>query len=94
MFMHGVAWLLNDLFFEENVWLGFLVEALFWLLVGIAAGLFAWRSFKAGAPPTPDMAIEEAKLARDAFEAELQQPAGEWAPPSTGAPPRAGGPAP
>ena len=53
MFMHGVAWLLNDLFFEENVWLGFLVEALFWLLVGIAAGLFAWRSFKAGHRPPP-----------------------------------------
>jgi uncharacterized membrane protein YqjE len=94
MFMHGVAWLLNDLFFEENVWLGFLVEALFWLLVGIAAGLFARRSFKAGAPPTPDMAIEEAKLARDSFEAELQQPAGEPAPPSGGARPPTGGPAP
>jgi hypothetical protein len=94
MFMHGVAWLLNDLFFEENVWLGFLVEALFWLLVGIAAGLFARRSFKAGAPPTPDMAIEEAKLARDTFEAELRQPAGEPAPPSGGARPPTGGPAP
>jgi uncharacterized membrane protein YqjE len=94
MFMHGVAWLLNDLFFEENVWLGFLVEALFWLLVGIAAGLFAWRSFKAGAPPTPDMAIEEAKLARDTFEAELRQPAREPAPPPGGARPPAGGPAP
>jgi uncharacterized membrane protein YqjE len=94
MLMHGVAWLLNDLFFEENVWLGFLVEALFWLLAGIAAGLFARRSFKAGAPPTPDMAIEEAKLARDSFEAELQQPAAEAAPPSGAARPPTGGPAP
>jgi uncharacterized membrane protein YqjE len=25
MFMHGIAWLLNDLFFDEDVWLGFLV---------------------------------------------------------------------
>jgi uncharacterized membrane protein YqjE len=73
MFMHGVAWLLNDLFFEDNVWLGFLVEALFWLLVGIAAGLFAWRSFKAGAPPTPDMAIEQARKAKETFEAEAQE---------------------
>jgi hypothetical protein len=94
MFMHGVAWLLNDLFFEENVWLGFLVEALFWLLAGIAAGLFARRSLRAGAPPTPDMAIEEAKLARGTFEAELQQPAREPAPPPGGAPPPTGGPAP
>jgi uncharacterized membrane protein YqjE len=70
MFMHGIAWLLNDLFFEDNVWLGFLIEGLFWLVVGIAVGLFAYRSFQAGAPPTPDMAIEEAKRAKEQFEAE------------------------
>jgi len=73
MLMHGIAWLLNDLFFDADVWLGFLVEALFWLLVGIGAGLFAWRSFKAGAPPTPDMAIEEARLAKESFEAEVEE---------------------
>jgi uncharacterized membrane protein YqjE len=77
MFMHGVAWLLNDLFFEADVWLGFLAEAVFWLLIGIAAGLFAWRSFKAGAPPTPDMAIEEAKRAKETFEGDVEEPAGE-----------------
>ena len=27
MFMHGIAWLLNDLFFSGNVWAGFLIEA-------------------------------------------------------------------
>ena len=27
MLMHGIAWLLNDLFFEDDVWIGFLVEA-------------------------------------------------------------------
>jgi hypothetical protein len=43
------------------------------LLVGIAAGLFAWRSFKAGAPPTPDMAIEQARKAKETFEAEAQE---------------------
>jgi uncharacterized membrane protein YqjE len=70
MLMHGIAWLLNDLFFDEDVWLGFLVEALFWLVVAGLAGLFAYRSVKAGAPPTPDQAIEEAKRTRHAFEAE------------------------
>jgi uncharacterized membrane protein YqjE len=70
MFMHGIAWLLNDLFFESDVWLGFLLEGLFWLVVGIAAGLFAYRSFQAGAPPTPDMAIEEAKRTRAQLEAQ------------------------
>ena len=76
MLMHGIAWLLNDLFFEDNVWLGFLIEALFWLVVGIFAGLFAYRSFKAGAPPTPDMAIEEARKARETFEAEAEPTVG------------------
>jgi uncharacterized membrane protein YqjE len=70
MLMHGIAWLLNDLFFGDNVWLGFLVEALFWLLVAGLAGLFAYRSISAGAPPTPDQAIEEAKRTKEAFEAE------------------------
>jgi uncharacterized membrane protein YqjE len=70
MLMHGIAWFLNDLFFEEDIWLGFLVEAGFWLLVAVGAGLFAYRSVKAGAPPTPELAIEEAKRTKQAFEGE------------------------
>ncbi|HKH40461.1 MAG TPA: phage holin family protein [Solirubrobacterales bacterium] len=66
LLMHGIAWLLNDLVFD-NFWAGFFVEAALFLLIGAAAGLFAWRSFKRGAPPTPDMAIEEAKEIRAAF---------------------------
>nr|MBA2546747.1 phage holin family protein [Solirubrobacterales bacterium] len=61
MIMHGVAWLLNDLFFDDNVWAGFLVEAAFFLLVAAGAGLFAYRSFKKSSPPVPQMAIDEAK---------------------------------
>jgi uncharacterized membrane protein YqjE len=68
MIMHGVAWLLNDLFFEDNVWAGFLVEAAFFLILAAVGGLFAYRSFKKGAPPTPDMAIEEAKEIKAAFD--------------------------
>lgn len=68
MLMHAIAWLLNDLFFEDTIWLGFLVEAAFWLLVAGLAGLVAYRSFQAGAPPTPDMAIEEAKLTKETLE--------------------------
>jgi H+/Cl- antiporter ClcA len=74
MLMHGIAWLLNDLFFDDSVWLGFMIEALFWLLVAAGAGLFAWRSMQAGAPPTPDMAIEEAKAAKEQFETEVSPP--------------------
>jgi uncharacterized membrane protein YqjE len=67
MLMHGVAWLLNDLVFDD-FWAGFFVEAGLFLLIAAGAGLFAWRSFKRGAPPTPDMAIEEAKEIKAAFE--------------------------
>jgi uncharacterized membrane protein YqjE len=67
LLMHGFAWLLNDLVFD-NFWAGFFVEAGLFLVIGALAGLFAWRSFKRGAPPTPDMAIEEAKEIKAAFE--------------------------
>jgi uncharacterized membrane protein YqjE len=67
LLMHGVAWLLNDLVFN-NFWAGFFVEAGLFLLIAAGAGLFAWRSFKRAAPPTPDMAIEEAKEIKAAFD--------------------------
>jgi uncharacterized membrane protein YqjE len=74
MIMHGIAWLLDDLFFENNIWAGFLIEAAFFLLIAAGAGLYAWRAFKRGAPPTPDMAIEEAKEIRAAFNGEESSP--------------------
>jgi len=67
LIMHGVAWLLNDLVFD-NFWLGFFVEAAVFLLIGGVAVLIAQRAFKRGAPPTPDLAIEEAKLTRERLE--------------------------
>ena len=69
MFMHGIAWLLNHLFFSGDLYAGFLIEAAFWLIVAAIAGLVAYRSFQAGAPPTPDLAIEEAKRTRETLEA-------------------------
>jgi uncharacterized membrane protein YqjE len=67
LIMHGVAWLLNDLVFD-NFWLGFFVEAALFLLIGAIAVLIAKRAFERGAPPTPDLAIEEAKLTRERLE--------------------------
>jgi uncharacterized membrane protein YqjE len=69
MLMHGIAWLLNDLFFSDHVWIGFMVEALFWFCVAAGAGWFAYRSVQAGAPPTPDLAIEEARRTKETLEA-------------------------
>jgi hypothetical protein len=70
--MNGVAWLLNDLVFN-NPWAGFFVEAGLFVLIGAGAGLFAWRSFKRAAPPIPDMAIEEAKEIKAAFDGQNGQ---------------------
>ena len=69
MFMHGIAWLLDDLFFSSNVWLGFLIEALGWFVIAGIAGFVAYRAFRKGAPPTPDLAIEEAKRTKETLSA-------------------------
>ena len=79
MLMHAIAWLLNDLFFDDTVWLGFLIEGAFWFVVAAIAGLIAYRSLQAGAPPTPDMAIEEAKRVRQTLEGGTTPYAGESA---------------
>jgi NhaP-type Na+/H+ or K+/H+ antiporter len=71
---HSLAWGLNDFF--DQPWLGFLITtALLFVLAGVA-GLIAYKSFQAGAPPTPDLAIEEAKRTKEALEhPEVQQSA-------------------
>jgi uncharacterized membrane protein YqjE len=67
--MEGVAWLLNEEVFD-NAWSGFFVEAAAFLLVAALAGLIAYRSVCAGAPPVPEQAIEEAKLTKEMLEKE------------------------
>jgi uncharacterized membrane protein YqjE len=69
-FFHGLAWFLNDVFnWEGNNWAGFGVVTAALFLLAILAGLLAFRLFKKGAPPTPDMAIEEARRTRADLEA-------------------------
>src|SRR6476646_10575776 len=69
LIMHGFAWLLDDLFFSDNIWAGFFIEAAFFLLLAGAGGLFAYRAMQRGAPPVPEQAIEEAKRTREMLEA-------------------------
>ncbi len=68
LFMHAIAWLLVDLFFEDAVWAGFLVEAVIFFLIAGLAGFLAFRALKKGAPPVPEMAIEEGKRIRQTLE--------------------------
>ena len=72
LIMHGVAWLINDLFFD-NFYAGFFIEALLFLLIAAGAGFFAYRAFQNASPPTPDMAIEEAKEIKAAFDGQNGQ---------------------
>jgi hypothetical protein len=71
MFFHGLAWFLDDLFnWEDQIWAGFAVVTGILFLMAILAGFLALRLFKKGSPPTPDMAIEEAKRTRADLEAQ------------------------
>lgn len=70
LIMEGVAWLLAEEVFDGNAWPGFFVEAALFLVIAGLAGLFAYRSVQAGAPPVPEQAIEEAKQIRSTLEGE------------------------
>jgi uncharacterized membrane protein YqjE len=71
MLFHTLAWLLDDLFnWDTSVWAGFLIVTIvLFVFAGIAA-FVASRMFKQGAPPTPEMAIEEARRTRAELEAQ------------------------
>jgi uncharacterized membrane protein YqjE len=71
MFFHGLAWFLDDVFnWEDNIWAGFAVVTVLLFLLAILAALIAVRLFKKGAPPMPELAIEEAKRTRAELEAQ------------------------
>jgi uncharacterized membrane protein YqjE len=62
--LHTLAWLFVWIFDFSPVWGFLIVTVLLFLLAGIA-GLIGLRWIKKGSPPTPDMAIEEAKAIRE-----------------------------
>jgi uncharacterized membrane protein YqjE len=70
MLFHALAWLINDAFNFNAVWPGFAIVTGLLFLFAAFAGLLAMRLFKRGAPPTPDLAIEEAKRTRAELEAQ------------------------
>ncbi|HEU0024594.1 MAG TPA: phage holin family protein [Thermoleophilaceae bacterium] len=68
MLFHTLAWFLSDAF-DWDIWLGFaVVTAALFVLAGLSAFL-ATRLFKKGSPPTPNLAIEEARRTREQLEA-------------------------
>ena len=63
--MEGIAWLLNEEVFNGKTWPGFFIEAAVFLLIAALAALIAYKAVKAGSPPMPTQAIEEAKLTKE-----------------------------
>lgn len=66
MLLFAIAYLINDLLgIEGSVWVGFAIEALFWIIVAAIAGLVAKKLLAKVESPTPDMAIEEFKETKE-----------------------------
>ena len=70
VFFHAVAWFFADLYDNgtTGIWEGFLTSFGILVVLAIVAGLLAMRWIKGGSPPTPDLAIEEAKRTREELE--------------------------
>jgi uncharacterized membrane protein YqjE len=70
LFFHAVAWFFADLYDNgtTGIWEGFLTSFAILLLLAALAGYLAFRWIKGGSPPTPDLAIEEAKRTREELE--------------------------
>jgi hypothetical protein len=64
--LHGFSWLAwYELFPQGQYFWGFFLVAAVLFVLGALAGFIAARALKRGAPPTPAMAIDEAKLIRE-----------------------------
>ena len=70
LILHGIAWLLGEEVFDGNIWAGYFVTAGVFLLIAALAGFIAYRALRAGSPPVPEQAIEEAKLTKEMLERE------------------------
>jgi uncharacterized small protein (DUF1192 family) len=64
-FFHFLAWFSIWLFGFDDVFWGYLIVTTLLFLLAAIAGTIGLRWIKKGAPPTPDMAIEEAKLIKE-----------------------------
>jgi uncharacterized membrane protein YqjE len=70
MLLQTLAWLLADVL--DSVWIGFGIVT---LLLVVAGALSGWKakSWLSTGPPTPDAAIEEAKITRETLERQRVQ---------------------
>lgn len=66
MLLETAAWGLNAVLVSGagDLWIGFAIVFGVLSVLALAAALFAWRKLRVG-PPTPNMAIDEAKRIRE-----------------------------
>ena len=67
-FLHTLSLFWFDLFDLDAAWMGYGITTVLLLLFGAASGILAYRFIKRGSPPTPDLAIEQAKLTIEELE--------------------------
>jgi len=70
---HALAWFFNDAFDWNTVWPGYLLTFAVIVAIGAIAGFLGVRWLKGGSPPTPDLAIEEAKRTREMLDQQRVQ---------------------
>jgi H+/Cl- antiporter ClcA len=70
--LHGASWALWFGLFSgsSNYFWGFFIVAGVLFLLGALAGFLATRAFKRVSPPTPELAIDEAKRIRETVKSE------------------------
>lgn len=70
-FLHALAYFFTDVLdgdFTGLVWPGYLIVTGILLLLAVVAGLVAARFVRRGNPPTPQLAIDEARKTREALD--------------------------
>ena len=71
-FFHALAWFFVEAF-DWEVWFGYLTTFAVILVLGGLIGWLGVRWLKGGSPPTPDLAIEEAKRTREMLDQQAAQ---------------------
>ena len=61
----ALGWVWYDYHVVDKIYLGFLIAGAILLILAGLAGMLAYRFVKKGTPPTPELAIEEAKRIRE-----------------------------
>lgn len=64
--LHGASWFAWQVTgTNTSYWLGYLIVAVLLFVLGAIAGALAYKAVRAGTPPKPELAIDEARKIRD-----------------------------